>query len=88
MSVIDLHTHSIYSDGTSEPAEVVRRAHAKGVELLVLSDHDTTGGWKEAKTEADRLGVDLRPGIEINTINDHVHLLGYHIDPENKALRS
>jgi predicted metal-dependent phosphoesterase TrpH len=81
MPLIDLHTHSHYSDGTAEPAEVVRRAHAVGVRLMVLSDHDTTDGWLEAKAEADQIGMDLRPGVEINTVDDSIHLLGYGIDP-------
>ena len=87
MPIIDLHTHSRYSDGTSNPADVVRLAKNAGVQLFVLSDHDTTNGWAEAKAEADAIGLDIRPGIEINTISDAVHLLGYGIDPENEFLQ-
>lgn len=88
MSRVDLHTHSHYSDGTLAPAEVVRRSAASGVKLLVLSDHDTTDGWPEARAEAERLGLDLRPGVEINTVDDNVHVLGYGIDPEHPGFRA
>lgn len=84
---IDLHTHSVHSDGTSAPEETVRRAHARGVELLALTDHDTVGGCAAAAREASRLGLPFVPGIEINTgEGDMVHVLGYGLDPGCPAL--
>ena len=89
MRRIDLHTHSHYSDGTTSPAEVVKGAFKRRVELLVLSDHDTVDGWAEAKAEADRQGLAFAAGIEINTReSDAVHVLGYGIDPKSPALKA
>ncbi|MBI3548692.1 MAG: PHP domain-containing protein [Elusimicrobia bacterium] len=87
MRRLDLHTHSRYSDGTATPAEVVRRARAAGVAVMVLSDHDTIGGYAEASDAAKEAGITLRCGVEINTCeDDHLHILGYHIDPGSSAL--
>ncbi|MBI5595057.1 MAG: PHP domain-containing protein [Elusimicrobia bacterium] len=83
----DLHCHSRRSDGSLEPAEVVRRAHKAGVSLLVLTDHDSVSGYDEARAEAGRLGMSFGAGIEINTGEaDGVHILGYGIDPASPAL--
>ncbi|MBI4057057.1 MAG: PHP domain-containing protein [Elusimicrobia bacterium] len=85
---IDLHTHSYYSDGTSSPSEVVQRAAKKGVELLCLSDHDTTTGLEEAAQEAKKRGMEFIGGIEINTgESDQIHILGYGIDSWNEGLK-
>lgn len=85
---IDLHTHSLASDGTEPPAAVVAAAAAAGLDVLALTDHDTTRGWAEAADAAVRLGVVLVPGIEISTkVNGiSVHLLGYLIDPQAPGL--
>ncbi|MBI3297982.1 MAG: PHP domain-containing protein [Elusimicrobia bacterium] len=83
----DLHCHSRRSDGSLEPAEVVRRAHKAGIALLVLSDHDSVSGFPEARVEAARLGMDFACGIEINTGEaDGVHVLGYGFDPYSAVL--
>lgn len=85
---IDLHTHSLFSDGTTRPAEVVRRAHARGVEALALSDHDSVDGFAEAGAEALRLGLRLFCAVEINTREgDNTHILGYGLDPSSAGLR-
>lgn len=87
MRLADLHCHSRRSDGTLEPAEVVRRAKKAGVELLVLTDHDTVSGFVEARDEAARQGIAFAAGIEINTGEaDGIHVLGYGLDPESPAL--
>lgn len=85
---IDLHTHSSYSDGTSTPAEVVRRAHERRVEILALSDHDSVSGFEEALAAAVPLGLRVLCGVEINTRDgDNLHILGYGIDPSSEKLR-
>lgn len=86
--LIDLHTHSNRSDGTDRPADLVRRAHAEGVEVLALTDHDTSEGWCEAADVAERTGVRLVRGIEISTryAGAAVHLLAYLPDPEHPGL--
>lgn len=63
---IDMHCHSIRSDGTFSPSEVVQKAHDKGVKVLSLSDHDTVLGLAEARQTAERLGMTLINGVEIS----------------------
>jgi predicted metal-dependent phosphoesterase TrpH len=65
-TVIDLHTHSTASDGNLTPAELVRAAHAEGITVIALTDHDTIDGLPEAQAEADKLGIRLIHGIEID----------------------
>lgn len=87
---MDLHTHSLISDGTERPAEVVAEAARAGLTGLALTDHDTTAGWTEAQLAADELGMQFLPGTEITTLTDDavsVHLLSYLHDPEHPRLR-
>ena len=80
---IDLHAHSNRSDGTDSPAYLVRRAHERGIDVLGLTDHDTTEGWQEAADTAAALDLTLVRGIEVScTFEGHgVHLLAYLPDP-------
>jgi 3',5'-nucleoside bisphosphate phosphatase len=80
---IDLHTHSRASDGTQSPAELVRAAQAAGLDVVAITDHDTTEGWAEAAKAAEEVGIALVRGIEISTKLDgqSVHLLAYLPDP-------
>ncbi|MBE7009465.1 MAG: PHP domain-containing protein [Ruminococcaceae bacterium] len=78
----DLHTHSTASDGQYSPAELVSLAHARGVEVLALTDHDTTDGVAEARAAGEALGVRVIPGIELSAKGYHTfHILGYAFDP-------
>lgn len=85
---IDLHTHSDRSDGTESPDRLVRRAHVHGIDVLGLTDHDTTEGWPAAAEAAERLGVTLVRGIEVScTFAGYgVHLLAYLPDPTYEPL--
>ena len=85
---IDLHTHSNRSDGTDTPTELVENAKKAGLDVVALTDHDTTVGWDEAQEAADRIGITLVKGIEVSTAIDHrsIHLLGYDIDPRDAPL--
>lgn len=85
---IDLHTHSLRSDGALEPIEVVRRAAARGVRVQALSDHDTLAGVAEAMTMGEALGTRVIPAVELNTESEwgDVHVLGYFLDPADDAL--
>jgi predicted metal-dependent phosphoesterase TrpH len=85
---IDLHTHSYVSDGTQPPGDVVASAAQAGLDVVALTDHDTTAGWEEASTAAVRHGIALVRGIEISCARDgiSVHLLGYLHDPTDAAL--
>ncbi|MFL6138502.1 MAG: PHP domain-containing protein [Frankiaceae bacterium] len=93
---IDLHAHSTASDGTEPPAEVVRRAAAAGLDVVALTDHDTTAGWPAAAAALAGHGgrIALVPGAEISAAvtgaatgrRIGVHLLGYLFDPAEPAL--
>jgi hypothetical protein len=90
--MIDLHLHSNASDGTDDPADVVRLAAAAGVTTLALTDHDTTAGWDEA-ARAVPAGMALVRGAEFSTTapdgrGGHLsaHLLGYLFDPADPAI--
>lgn len=82
--LIDLHTHSTASDGVLSPTDLVKQAAALGVRVLALTDHDTTDGVAEAQRAAGRLGVELIPGIEINTDyqDSSLDVLGYWVPTE------
>ncbi|MFF4798523.1 PHP domain-containing protein [Streptomyces sp. NPDC001351] len=84
---IDLHAHSTASDGTDTPAELVRNAAAAGLDVVALTDHDTTRGYAEA-IAAVPVGLTLVTGAELSCRVDGVsmHLLAYLFDPEEPAL--
>ena len=86
----DLHCHSTASDGTLSPAEVVRRAHANGVDLLALTDHDELLGIADAAAEAADIGLRFVPGVEISVswLDQTLHIVGLGVDPANQALIS
>jgi 3',5'-nucleoside bisphosphate phosphatase len=85
---IDLHTHSWASDGTQSPADVVSAAVEARLDVLALTDHDTTSGWGEAASAAAHAGIALVRGIEISCRYEAVsiHLLGYLQDPTAPGL--
>ena len=86
--MIDLHTHSLASDGTDTPGELINKAHARGISVLGLMDHDTVAGWDEAISYL-RPGMSLVLGSEIScqTLDGtSVHMLGMLFDRENSAL--
>ncbi|MFE7413687.1 PHP domain-containing protein [Streptomyces laurentii] len=83
---IDLHTHSTASDGTDTPAELVRNAAAAGLDVVALTDHDTTRGYAEAIAALPE-GLTLVTGAELSCRLDGVslHMLAYLFDPEEPA---
>ena len=87
---IDLHTHSLCSDGALSPADLVKRAAARGVKIQALSDHDTLAGIAEAAATGSALGVRIIPATELNTESEwgDAHVLGYFIDPQDAALEA
>ncbi|MFD5250631.1 PHP domain-containing protein [Amycolatopsis sp. NPDC058340] len=90
---IDLHAHSTASDGTDSPAGLVAAAAKAGLDVVAITDHDTTAGWAPA-AEALPPGLTLVPGAELSTISVDpvtgrhisVHLLAYLFDPESAAV--
>jgi 3',5'-nucleoside bisphosphate phosphatase len=85
----DLHSHSLASDGTLSPAALVAAAHAAAVDVLALTDHDTTAGIAAAAACARPLGMQLVPGVEISVSwsAQTVHVLGLGIDPDCRILQ-
>ena len=88
--MIDLHTHTNFSDGTDSPTQLINKALAAGITVLGLTDHDSISGWQEAIT-ALRPGISLVPGAEISCQTPDgisVHILGLLFDSENLELMS
>lgn len=85
----DLHAHSRVSDGVLAPAEVARRAHARGVRMFALTDHDEVDGLAEARAAADALGMAFVPGVEISVSwgDETIHVVGLRIDAAHPVLR-
>jgi 3',5'-nucleoside bisphosphate phosphatase len=87
--VIDLHTHTTCSDGTDSPRELVNKAIVQGLDILGISDHDTTAGWAEA-AETLRGSLQLVLGSEISCLTNDgvsVHMLGLLFDPEHEEMQ-
>lgn len=91
---IDLHTHSTASDGTDSPAELMRLAAAAGLDVVAITDHDTTSGWDEALA-ARPPGLTVVPGVEFSCVHHtddgrriSLHLLAYLADPLNPAIEA
>ena len=86
----DLHSHSNVSDGTLTPEALAERAHAGGVELWALTDHDETGGQARARDAALGLGLQYLTGTEISVsfAGETVHILGLGFDADDEALKS
>ncbi|HLR58112.1 MAG TPA: PHP domain-containing protein [Beutenbergiaceae bacterium] len=85
---IDLHTHSSVSDGTDTPRELMLNAARAGLDVVALTDHDTTAGWAEAEAAVADSGVGLVRGTEISCTSEgiSVHLLSYLHDPHDEEL--
>lgn len=84
----DLHCHSTVSDGVLAPEDVARRAHANGVTLWALTDHDILDGVPAARAQAEALGMRFIAGVEISvTWAGHtVHIVGLNVDDTDIAL--
>jgi len=78
----DLHVHTIYSDSTFSPQEVVVTAHEVGLSCIAITDHDAVGGVEEAIDYGKKVGIEVIPGVELTAeYNDtEIHILGYFID--------
>jgi predicted metal-dependent phosphoesterase TrpH len=85
----DLHCHSTYSDGLLPPADVVRLAASRGVDVLALTDHDETQGLDEAAAAAREASIELVRGSELSVSweGHTIHVVALNIDPSNPALR-
>ncbi|GKS83370.1 PHP domain-containing protein [Acidovorax sp. SUPP1855] len=84
----DLHCHSVVSDGTLTPEELAARAHANGVQLWALTDHDEIGGQHRAMAAAASHGLPYLTGVEISVTfaDTTVHIVGLGFDPDDRQL--
>ncbi|WP_139905200.1 PHP domain-containing protein [Clostridium thermarum] len=82
----DLHLHTTASDGKLSPKELVNLAHSVGINIMAVTDHDTTSGVEEALAASEALPLDVIPGIELSTQHkgETVHILGYFRDDSYK----
>ena len=86
----DLHIHTTESDGFLTVEEVLSIASKRGLDLISITDHDTTMGIEKAISISDNYGIKIIPGIEFSTIynGEEIHLLGYYKDIDNVHLQS
>lgn len=89
MTSYDLHSHTTASDGTLTPGELVKRAKLAGVDVLAITDHDTTEALLPACMAARSYGISVINGCEISVTwaGITVHVLGFNVDPENARLQ-
>jgi hypothetical protein len=85
----DLHTHTVFSDGTCTPEALVRLAADLGLAAIAVSDHDSVAGIPDAMTEADKVGIEVIPAVELSAelADQEIHILGYCIDHTAACLR-
>lgn len=87
--MIDLHIHSMFSDGTDSVDDIINIVKAKNITAISLTDHDTTFGIADIISKAENENIKIIPGIEISSVsNSHmIHILGYNIDIKNSQLQ-
>lgn len=96
-STIDLHTHTLRSDGVLEPIELATAAAEAGVRLLSITDHDSLAGYRDLRAAGTvPAALDLLPGVEINAVvppaegmwESELHILGFGMDPDDPAFEA
>lgn len=88
--VIDLHTHTNFSDGILTPKELLEKAVDLGISAIAITDHDTVDGYKAAKKTSENMPIELVVGCEFSCFENgkEYHLLGYEFDIENPILKN
>ncbi|MFC4023587.1 PHP domain-containing protein [Oceanobacillus longus] len=88
MDRMELHIHSTFSDGEQTPEEILRLAKEENIQVLSFTDHDETGAYKQSRELASELGIQLIPGIELNTDGEdgELHILGYFFDHDHPRM--
>jgi predicted metal-dependent phosphoesterase TrpH len=95
-STVDLHTHTLRSDGVLQPVELARAAAAVGVRTLAITDHDNLAAYRELVLgRALPASIELIPGVEINALargiplqDGELHILGFGMDPADEAFET
>lgn len=90
MKYVDLHVHTIYSDSTFTPEEVVTCARDRDISAIAICDHDSVDGIEPCRVFGERMGVEIIPGIEMSVEKQdaEIHLLGYFMDYSLSWFRS
>lgn len=84
---VDLHLHTRGSDGSDSAEEVISKAEKKGLDLISITDHDSIKSVPEGIEAGKKAGIAVIPGVEFSVAHDtEMHILGYFIDIENKAI--
>lgn len=88
MKFADLHLHTVFSDGTYTPEELISASHRAGLSAIAVVDHDTTDGIAPAMEAAGKKGIEVLPGIELSAEYEgsEVHILGYLVDYKDSSL--
>ncbi len=86
----DLHLHTVYSDGTFTPRDLVHRAALAGLTTISITDHDHTGAIEEARAAGAERAVTVISGVELSTVLGEleIHILGYFFDHTNAGLQA
>jgi hypothetical protein len=95
-STVDLHTHTLRSDGVLQPVELARAAAAAGIRTLAITDHDNLAAYRELVHEqALPAPIELIPGVEINALargiplqDGELHILGFGMEPADEAFEA
>ena len=88
MKYADLHVHSLASDGTFNPVQLVKESLKRNLAAIAIVDHDTVDAIEEAIAAAKDTDLEIIPGIELTAQHDgqEIHILGYFLDYRNPAL--
>lgn len=82
---VDLHIHTIFSDGIGTVDEVLEEASVKHLKAISITDHDCTDAYPDAIERGNKLGIEVVPGVELSSEieGNDIHILGYYINPDN-----
>ena len=85
--LIDLHIHTTHSDGLLTPAEIVMQAAENNLSAIAITDHDSISAYDEALPVAQKMGIELIPGVELSceTEGRDIHVLAYFVDTQNEV---
>ncbi len=87
---VDLHIHSIYSDSSSTPRDILEAARKRGLAAVSLTDHDSVSGVSSLIEIAEGTGIEIIPGVELSVTDARtdIHILGYFVDFRNEEFAS
>jgi predicted metal-dependent phosphoesterase TrpH len=85
MKTVDMHLHTLYSDGTNSARQIVAEAALRGLDAIAITDHDITSAYKKAKSEAEKWGIEVISGVELSA--QDYHILGYGFKVDDKQFQ-